>query len=118
MLIIKLGIIFALLSVVIGAFGAHSLENIIANKMDVFKTAVQYQMFHSMALIFTGLIAIITKIDLVMVGYLFSAGILLFSGSLYIVSIFKLSKIGIITPFGGLFFIIAWGFLFYRISSL
>ena len=56
MLIIKLGIIFALLSVVIGAFGAHSLENIIANKMDVFKTAVQYQMFHSMALIFTGLI--------------------------------------------------------------
>tara|TARA_Y100001934_G_scaffold279588_1_gene383853 strand:- start:608 stop:967 length:360 start_codon:yes stop_codon:yes gene_type:complete len=118
MILIKLGTVFALLSVVIGAFGAHSFENIISNKMDVFKTAIQYQMFHSLALMITGLIAITTKLDLIAVGYLFFTGILLFSGSLYIIAIFKISKFGMIAPIGGLSFIMGWILLIYKIRSL
>ena len=56
MLLIQLGIIFCALSVIIGAFGAHSLESTIADKMDIFKTGVQYQIFHSLALILTGIL--------------------------------------------------------------
>ena len=51
MFLIQVGIIFCALSVIIGAFGAHSLENIIADKFDTFKTGVQYQIFHGLALI-------------------------------------------------------------------
>ena len=50
MLFIKLGIIFCMLSVIIGAFGAHSLESTIGDKMETFKTGVQYQIFHGLAL--------------------------------------------------------------------
>ena len=79
MILITLGAIFGLLAVVIGAFGAHSFEDIIGDKMDTFKTAIQYQMFHSMALMITGLLALITKLDLMTIGYLFIVGILLFT---------------------------------------
>ena len=83
MVLVIIGAIFGLLSVVLGAFGAHSLENIIGDKMDIYRTAIQYQMFHSTALMDTGIIMLITKLDLIIIGYLFALGILLFSGSLY-----------------------------------
>lgn len=51
MWIFKIGVVFSILSIVMGAFGAHALENIISDKIDVFKTAVQYQMYHALALI-------------------------------------------------------------------
>ena len=75
MLFIKLGIIFCMLSVIIGAFGAHSLESTIGDKMETFKTGVQYQIFHGLALIVTGLLSIVLKIDLSIAGYLFIVGI-------------------------------------------
>ena len=118
MILIKLGAFFSLLSVAIGAFGAHSLENIIDDKMNIFKTAIQYQIFHSIALMITGLISTTTKIDLMSVGYLFIIGILFFSGSLYIISIFKISKLGMITPIGGVCFIIAWILLIYKVNNI
>lgn len=113
---INLGAIFALLSVIIGAFGAHSLDSIIGNKINIFKTGVQYQMFHSLALILLGVISKITNLDFTKIGYLFCTGIILFSGSLYIIAIFKISKFGIITPFGGLLLIFGWLLMIFKIS--
>jgi len=118
MLFIKLGIVFCMLSVIIGAFGAHSLENTIVDKMETFKTGVQYQIFHGLALIVTGLLSIVLKIDLSIAGYLFVVGICLFSGTLYMIAIYKYSFLGMVAPIGGLSFIAAWSVLLYKISSI
>ena len=64
MLLIQFGIIFCALSVIIGAFGAHSLESTIADKMDTFKTGVQYQIFHGLALILTGILSKVLEVNL------------------------------------------------------
>ena len=117
MLFIKLGIIFCMLSVIIGAFGAHSLESTIGDKMDTFKTGVQYQIFHGIALIITGILSIVLKLDLNTVGYLFIIGIFLFSFTLYLIAIYKYSFLGMIAPIGGLSFIAAWAFLLYKIGN-
>ena len=118
MIFMKIGIIFCLLSVIIGAFGAHGLSSMIGDKVDIFKTGVQYQIFHSLALILTGILARVFSLDLSTVGYLFIIGIIIFSGSLYIISLYKYSFLGMITPVGGLFFIIGWLVLYYKISNL
>ena len=118
MIFIKIGIIFCIVSVIIGAFGAHGLSNMIGDEIEVFKTGVQYQIFHSLALILTGVLAKILNLDLNSVGYIFLTGIIIFSGSLYIISIYKYSFLGMITPIGGLFFIIGWIVLYYKISNL
>ena len=117
MWIIKLGIIFSILSIAIGAFGAHALANIIADKIEVFKTAVQYQIFHALGLILIGIISKILSVDLNIVAYLIISGIILFSGSLYMISIYKISYFGMITPVGGALFIIGWSVLLFKISN-
>ena len=117
MLLIQIGIIFCALSVIIGAFGAHSLESTIADKMDTFKTGVQYQIFHGLALILTGILSKVLEIDLNVSGYLFVAGIIFFSGSLFLISIYKYSFFGMIAPIGGLSFIIGWFILIFKISN-
>jgi uncharacterized membrane protein YgdD (TMEM256/DUF423 family) len=117
MFLIQVGIIFCALSVIIGAFGAHSLENIIADKIDIFKTGVQYQIFHGLALILTGILSKVLEINLNISGYLFIIGIILFSGTLYLISIYKYSFLGIITPIGGLSFVIGWFILIFKISN-
>ena len=118
MWIIKTGIIFSILSIAIGAFGAHALANIIAEKSDVFKTAVQYQIFHALGLILIGLIAKTFNLDLNIVAYFIISGILLFSGSLYMISIYKISYLGIITPIGGTLFIAGWLILLFKLSNI
>jgi len=117
MLLIQIGIIFCAVSVIIGAFGAHSLENVIADKMNTFKTGVQYQIFHGLALILTGILSKIFEVDLNISGYLFIIGIILFSGTLYLISIYKYSFLGMIAPIGGLSFIIGWFILIFKISN-
>ena len=117
MIFIKIGIIFCMLSVIIGAFGAHSLEDKIADKMDTFKTGVQYQIFHGLALMLTGILSINLDVDLSIVGYLFIIGIILFSISLYLIAICKYSFLGMVTPLGGLSFIAAWAILLYKIGN-
>lgn len=117
MWILKTGICLCGLSVLIGAFGAHSLENLIGDKIDTFKTAVQYQIFHSIGLILIGLIAKSFNVELNTVAYLFISGIILFSGSLYLISIYKHSFLGIITPIGGLCFIIGWAILLFKLNN-
>ena len=117
MIFIKIGIIFCMLSVIIGAFGAHSLEDKIADKMDTFKTGVQYQIFHGLALMLTGILSINLDVDLSIVGYLFIIGIILFSISLYLIAICKYSFLGMVAPLGGLSFIAAWTILLYKIGN-
>ena len=117
MLFVKIGILCCALSVVIGAFGAHSLENTIADKMETFKTGVQYQIFHGLGLILIGILSKVLGLDFSMPGYLMIAGIVLFSGSLYLISIFKYSFMGMIAPLGGLSFIISWVILLFRINN-
>ena len=100
MFFIQIGIIFCMLTVMIGAFGAHFLVNTIGDKMDTFKTGIQYELFHSLALIITGILSKVFEVDLSGAAYFFIAGIMLFSGSLYLISIYKYSFLGMIAPIG------------------
>jgi uncharacterized membrane protein YgdD (TMEM256/DUF423 family) len=116
---IKIGIIFSLLGVVIGAFGAHGLKDILIkhSTMDTFQTAVGYQMFHSIAILFSGILIHINLMESKLSLILFMCGIIIFSGSLYILSITNIKWLGAITPIGGLFFIAGWIFLFLSLST-
>ncbi len=117
MLLIQIGIIFCCLSVIIGAFGAHSFEATIADKMNTFRTGVQYQIFHGLALILTGILSKVIDVNLNLAGYSFVIGIVLFSGALYLISICKYSFFGMIAPLGGLSFIIGWLILIVKITN-
>ena len=114
MLWIKVGICMSGLTIFIGAFGAHGLKPILIknNTMDIFKTAVLYQMFHSLSLIISG---ILIKLDLVygnVSSLLFLIGTLVFCGSLYILSVTGIKWLGAVTPIGGVLFLGGWVTLF------
>ena len=64
-----------------------------------------------------GILSKILEIDLSIAGYLFTAGIILFSGSLYLIAVYKYSFLGMVAPIGGLSFIVGWVILFYKISN-
>ena len=108
--------IFAALAVILGAFGAHGLKQIVPPEtVTTFETGVRYHFYHSFALLVTGMLYEKSRKGWIkFAGISFIAGIALFSGSLYILTILRatetvgLSSIGIITPFGGLFFIAGW----------
>ncbi|MDF2380444.1 DUF423 domain-containing protein [Nostoc ellipsosporum NOK] len=110
------GALLGALAVILGAFGAHKLKELVPPEtVSTFQTGVQYQMYHAIALVFTGLLyERFASGALRWAGICFSLGILLFSGSLYVLTMLKatdtvgLSKLGIITPFGGVFFIAGW----------
>lgn len=112
-LFLIVGAISSMLSVAFGAFGAHLLEGRIEDKyLDTWQTAVQYQMFHSVGLI---VIAILMSSSLLgplsqlsWAGYLMIAGMVIFSGSLYVLSLTGIGVLGAITPIGGVAFIAAW----------
>ncbi|WP_211746787.1 DUF423 domain-containing protein [Paenibacillus sp. Marseille-Q4541] len=108
---IGIGAIFSMLSVMIGAFGAHMLEPIIGeDKISVYETGVQYHMIHALGLILIGVIAKLfgeSKL-LVWAARLLFIGIILFSGSLYALSVSGLGPLGAITPLGGVCFIAGW----------
>src|SRR5215831_13860207 len=100
------------LAVAIGAFGAHSLkQHVSADTLNVFETGVRYQFYHVMALLAIAIVyARYPNRFMVYAGNCFILGIILFSGSLYALTIFRATdvnfeKIGIVTPVGGLFFI-------------
>ena len=105
------GAISAALSVALGAFAAHGLKSHLpADMLAVFQTGVQYQFYHSLGLMLIGLIAASRAPTtlLTAAGLLMLAGILLFSASLYLLSTTGIRGLGIITPFGGVAFIVAW----------
>lgn len=104
-----------IVSVSLGAFGAHALKSKLTqnNVLDTYQTAVQYQFYHTLALLFIGLLAM--KIEsnwLQYSGWMMMGGILIFSGSLYILCFTGMKWLGAITPIGGLCFILGWLFLF------
>lgn len=109
-LFILLGVINGFLAVALGAFGAHGLEGKLSEKMlGIWEKAVNYQMFHTMALLATGLLmAKMTGGSVTWAGWMFFIGIILFSGSLYIYSITAVKTFAMITPIGGVAFLIGW----------
>lgn len=112
-----LGVINGFLAVALGAFGAHGLEGKVSEKMlGTWEKAVNYQMFHTMALFITGLLAAkIGSSSIHWAGWLFFIGILLFSGSLYFYSTTGIKLLAMITPFGGLTFLAGWIVLGYAV---
>ena len=115
--IIALGGIFIALAIILGAFAAHALKNKFMatdQQLAIFKTGVEYQLYHGFALIFLGIISRVFIINFKYVAILFVCGIICFSWSLFglsLAGIFKINAtfLGPITPIGGGFFIIGWG---------
>lgn len=127
-------IICAIIGVIVGAMGAHALKNYltatlgdpikVANLLSTYETAVRYQFYHSFALAFTGLLYIsFPHVWIRRATWLFLTGIILFSGSIYALVYLKatgdvgLRQLGILTPIGGIFFILGWGALLLGIKK-
>lgn len=111
---ITLASLSGMLAVALGAFGAHALKNRLDEyALGIFQTAVQYHFYHSLALLMVGILCV-THPNMALLrssGWLFALGILLFSGSLYVLSLSGLRWLGAVTPLGGLAFIAGWGCL-------
>lgn len=105
-----LGALFAFIGVAAGAFGAHGLKSqLSADMLSVFEVGVRYQMYHAFALIATAFLQSRWPSTIVIVGgWLFTAGIILFSGSLYLLSFGGPRWFGAITPLGGVAFLAGW----------
>jgi uncharacterized membrane protein YgdD (TMEM256/DUF423 family) len=107
--------VFGILAVILGAFGAHALKSLLDPAgLEVWKTAVSYHFYHTLALLFVSILPASNSKVVNMAAWFFSLGILFFSGSLYLISakeilnIKQLSVLGPLTPIGGLFFILGW----------
>jgi uncharacterized membrane protein YgdD (TMEM256/DUF423 family) len=108
---IIIGSMLGFLSVATGAFGAHAWKSFLTetNRLATFETAVQYQMYHALAIILTGILGfILPKTDFSLVMMLFLLGILIFSGSLYLLCASGIKWLGAITPLGGTAFLAGW----------
>lgn len=108
---IQLAAIFGALAVMIGAFGAHGLKERIAPElMTVYQTGVQYHFYHVAALLAVGMLALQSPPSswLNISGWAFVTGILIFSGSLYVLAISGIRWLGAVTPIGGVAFIVGW----------
>jgi uncharacterized membrane protein YgdD (TMEM256/DUF423 family) len=109
-LFLTLGAISGALAVMLGAFGAHGLKDILCEEMlKVYHTGVEFQFYHTFALLAIGLLASRYGSRLLTAsGWLFTAGIGLFSGSLYALTLSGIRALGIITPIGGLLLLAGW----------
>lgn len=118
---LKIAAFFGFLSVLIGAFGAHGLEEVLIEnqRLETYKTAVNYQFYHTLALLLVGVLMMSNPSKyLIRSAKMFVFGILLFSGSLYFLSLTNYTFIGVVTPIGGLFFIIGWFALYKSFSNI
>jgi uncharacterized membrane protein YgdD (TMEM256/DUF423 family) len=105
---IKLAALFGFLGVALGAFGAHGLKEVLSPyHMDIYKTAVFYHLIHTVALLGYGILAKQSPTK-AWPGVCFSLGIVVFSGSLYLLAITGIGWLGAVTPIGGLFFLAGW----------
>ena len=115
----RIGALFMFLGILLGAFGAHFLKSRLETLgyMDAYKTAVLYQLVHGLGLfIVAWLLSFSTNDRLRLAGLFFVLGILLFSGSLYLLSITGTRLFGAITPLGGLCFMAGWLLVFWSIA--
>lgn len=119
--IVLIGVVFIVLAIILGAFGAHALKQVLtAEKLTSFETGVRYQMYHGLALLIIGLSANKFNFDLKWFIRLLVSGIVLFSGSIYLLSFqeilgIKLGFLGPITPIGGVLLIAGWILLFIKL---
>jgi|SRR5690606_4915153 len=117
--ILKAAALLGILSIILGAFGAHALKALIEpDAQQTFETGVRYQMYHALFLLFVGTTSLISEKAKKSICYLVILGVILFSGSIYglatnsLFTGFDFKSIGFITPIGGLCFIVSWGILF------
>lgn len=113
-----LGILNSVFCIALGAFGAHGLKRILsADMLTVYHTGVQYHFYHAFGIIIIGLLLLhFPKSRLIPIsGWLMMIGIILFSFSLYVISLTGMRGIAMITPLGGISFLSAWGLLAYAI---
>ena len=122
---LKAGVILTALAVMLGAFGAHGLRPLLSEtELVTYETAVRYQFYHSFALIITGILfREFTPRFLKLAGWTFCIGLLIFCGSLYLLTMMRLSHqpgfewLGAITPLGGICFVLGWIFLLVAVSG-
>jgi uncharacterized membrane protein YgdD (TMEM256/DUF423 family) len=114
------GIGFGALAVILGAFGAHGLENLVdANAIQTFETGVRYQMYHAFLLLILANTNIVSEKEKRIIFYLIILGIILFSFSIFLLATndltsFDFKKIGLLTPLGGALLILGWIVLGFR----
>lgn len=119
--IIGAAAIMGLLSIILGAFGAHALKEMLSpDQLVSFETGVRYQMYHALFLLFVGATSKISNKQKKTISMLTLVGVIFFSGSIYLLSTkavtgIDFSFLGPITPIGGLFLIIAWATLFFSV---
>jgi uncharacterized membrane protein YgdD (TMEM256/DUF423 family) len=112
--ILASGAVLGFLSVALGAFGAHALKDFLTaqNRLQTYETAVQYQMYHALALVLVGVLAVVKpQTNFSGVALCFLWGVLVFSGSLYVLCATGIRWMGAITPIGGLAFLAGWAWL-------
>ncbi|MFL3052126.1 MAG: DUF423 domain-containing protein [Candidatus Neomarinimicrobiota bacterium] len=111
------GSFFAALAVIFGAFGAHGLKSKVSPEdLIIFETGVRYQMYHALGLVLLGLLGMITSFSISQLPALFFViGIIIFSGTLYLIPLTGIRWLGAITPIGGIAFIAGWFMLIYNI---
>ena len=114
------GLFFCGFSVLMGAFGAHALKDKLSEySMLIYDKAVFYQLFHAFGILITAVLAQIFNTQTFnLSGLLFIFGILLFSGSLFVLSLTGIKWFGAITPIGGVMFIVGWCLLFFKILKM
>ena len=108
---IRYGSLLMFIGVALGAFGAHALRDWFSvEQMRAYQTAVLYQLVHGLGLLIVGCLLMLKRHEPLLhrAGWAFFIGIILFSGSLYVLSITGIKKLGLITPFGGLALLIGW----------
>ncbi|TAE58662.1 MAG: DUF423 domain-containing protein [Nostocales cyanobacterium] len=107
--------IFGGLSVAGGAFGAHALRDKVSERMlEIFETGARYQMYHALALLLVGIL--MSRLEnppmtLLVSGWLFIVGVVIFSGSLYAITFSGIKSLGAIAPLGGISLMLGWGAL-------
>jgi len=114
------GLFFCGLSVLMGAFGAHALKDKLSEySMSIYDKAVFYQIFHAVGILVVSILGqLFNTQDFNISGWLFIIGILLFSGSLFLLSFTGIKWLGAITPIGGTMFIVGWFLLFFKILKM
>jgi uncharacterized membrane protein YgdD (TMEM256/DUF423 family) len=117
--ILILGLILGMLSIILGAFGAHALKKVLSQEsLDSFETGVRYQMYHALFLILIANAAFLSVKEKSILFYLVLVGVLFFSGSIYLLTTIAITGIktkilGPITPIGGAILIASWGYFLY-----
>lgn len=114
--LVAMGCVCAALGVAAGAFGAHMLKDLLEPPMlAVYDTATRYQMYHAFGIVLSGFaVRVSGDARVAVAGWMFLAGIVLFSGSLYGVALLGVRRLGAVTPLGGVAFILGWSVLAWR----